>query len=213
MEKSYSLEQSDGSSKNEKCTYRPIKWWSIYKQDITRYKKYRGKSPLFIVWLTEQGLWALLQYRMASALYRSNIPIVLKAPLLVLAAASQKLVEIVAGITLPYKASIGPGLYIGHYGNIILSTNAVIGHTCNLSQGVTIGVSGRGQRRGVPSIGNRVYIAANAVVVGKISIGDDAVIAANSLVTTDVAAHTTVMGVPAQTINTNGSEAYLDPSL
>jgi serine O-acetyltransferase len=72
-------------------------------------------------------------------------------------------------------------------------------------------VSGRGERRGVPRIGNRVYIDANAVVVGKISIGDDAVIAANSLVISDVAARTTVMGVPAQTKNTNGSEAYLDP--
>jgi len=188
-----------------------MKWWSMYKQDIARYKEYRGNSPLFIIWLTEQGLWALLQYRMASALYRFNIPIVVKAPLLALAVASQKLVEMVTGITLPYQASIGPGLYIGHYGNIILNVSAVIGHTCNLSQGVTVGVSGKGERRGVPRIGNRVYIAANAVVVGKISIGDDAVIAANSLVTKDVAAHTTVMGVPAQTISTNGSEAYLDP--
>src|SRR6266487_3213199 len=167
MEKSHSVELGDGSSKNVERTSRPMKWWSFYKQDIARYKKYRGNSPLFIIWLTEQGLWALLQYRMASALYRSNIPIVVKIPLLALAAASQKVVEIVAGITLPYQASIGPGLYIGHYGNIILSTGAVIGHTCNLSQGVTIGVSGRGERRGVPRIGNRVYIGANAVVVGK----------------------------------------------
>src|SRR2546429_4940059 len=98
MEKSYTVELRDGGSKNEECTYRPMKWWSIYKQDIARYKKYRENWPLFIIWLTEQGLWALLQYRMASALYRSNIPIVVKAPLLALAAASQKLVEIVSGI-------------------------------------------------------------------------------------------------------------------
>jgi serine O-acetyltransferase len=163
------------------------------------------------LYLTEQGLWALLQYRMASALYRSSLPILVKTPLLVLMSVGQKLVEIAAGITLPYQATIGPGLYIGHYGNIIVSTDAVIGHTCNLSQGITIGVSGRGQRRGVPIVGNRVYIAANAVVVGNITIGDDVVIAANSLVITDVAAHTTVMGVPAQTINSHGSETYLDP--
>jgi len=211
MAKSYSVELHDGSSKHEQCAYQPTKWWSIYKQDIARYKKHRVNSPLLIIWLTEQGLWALLQYRIASALYRSNIPLVMKAPLLVLAVAIQKFLEIVTGISLPSQASIGPGLYIGHFGNIILSTDAVIGHTCNLSQGVTIGVSGRGERRGVPRIGNRVYIGANAVVAGKISIGDDAVIAANSLVISDVAAGTTVMGVPAQIKNTNGSEAYLDP--
>ncbi len=189
----------------------PAPWWSLYKQDIARYKKHRSDASVVALFLTEQGLWALLHYRMASALYRSNIPYVVKAPLLILAVVAQKFVEILTGIAIPYQASIGPGLYIGHFGNIILSTDVTIGHTCNLSQGVTIGVSGRGLRRGVPKIGNRVYIAANAVVVGKITVGDDAVIAANSLVTSDVTAHTTVMGVPAHAINTHGSEEYLDP--
>ena len=210
-EKSDSIESGGTSIKSERQTYRSVRWWSLYKQDIARYKKHRQHASVLNLCLTEQGLWALLQYRMASALYRSSLPILVKIPLLVLMLVGQKLVEIAAGITLPYQATIGPGLYIGHYGNIIVSTDAVIGHTCNLSQGVTIGVSGRGQRRGVPSVGNRVYIAANAVVAGNITIGDDVVIAANSLVITDVAAHTTVMGVPAQTINTHGSETYLDP--
>jgi serine O-acetyltransferase len=208
---SYLVESGDSYSKDEERPYYPTKWWSIYKQDIARYKKYRVNSPVFIIILTEQGLWALLQYRMASALYRSNIPFVVKAPLLTLTVVAQKFVEILTGITIPYQASIGPGLYIGHFGNIVLAADVIIGHTCNLSQGVTIGVSGRGLRRGVPKIGNRVYIATNAVVVGKITVGDDAVIAANSLVITDVATHTTVMGVPAQIRNANGSEMYLDP--
>jgi serine O-acetyltransferase len=197
-------------SKEEQRASSPS-WWVLYKQDIARYKQHgRNASPVALL-LTEQGLWALLQYRLASALYRSHLSFVGKVPLLTLAAITQKIIEIVVGITLPYQASIGPGLYIGHFGNIVLSPDAVIGHTCNLSQGVTIGVSGRGARRGVPKIGNRVYIAANAVVVGRISIGDDVVIAANSLVIADVPAHTTVMGVPAQAINAHGSKDYLDP--
>jgi serine O-acetyltransferase len=187
------------------------RWWLLYRQDITRYREYRGNRSALSVMLTEQGLWALFQYRIASAVYRSRLPSFIKKMLLVLAVITQKWIEIVAGITLPYQASIGPGLYIGHFGNIVLSTDVVIGHTCNLSQGVTIGVSGRGEQRGVPHIGNRVYMAANAVVVGKITVGDEAVIAANSLVTRDVAAHTTVMGVPACMVNTHGSEAYLNP--
>jgi serine O-acetyltransferase len=210
-EKSGPLELPHIGSKSGEQTSRPAKWRSLYKQDIARYKKHREHVSVLNLCLTEQGLWALVQYRLASALYRTSLPLPVKTPLLVLMLVWQKLVEIVTGITLPHQATIGPGLYIGHYGNIIVSPDAVIGHTCNLSQGVTIGVSGRGQRRGVPIIGNRVYIAAHAVVAGKVSIGDDAVIAANSLVINDVAAHTTVMGVPAQTINTYGSEAYLDP--
>jgi serine O-acetyltransferase len=186
-------------------------WWALYTQDVARYKKHRSGASLIALLLTEQGLWALLQYRLASALYRSHLSFVVKIPLLALAVITQKIIEIVAGISIPYQASIGPGLYIGHFGNIVLSSDTVMGHTCNISQGVTIGVSGRGVRRGVPKIGDRVYIAPHAVVAGKISVGDDAVIAANSLVVADVPAHTTVMGVPAQVINAHGSEDYLDP--
>lgn len=210
-EKSDALAPGASSIKSDRQTYRSVQWWSLYKQDIARYKKHREHASILNLYLTEQGLWALLQYRMASALYHSSLPMLVKIPVLILMRVWQKFVEIAAGITLPCQATIGPGLYIGHYGNIIVSPDAVIGDTCNLSQGVTIGVSGRGQRRGVPIIGNRVYIAASAVVAGKIAIGDDVVIAANSLVITDVAAHTTVMGVPAQAINTHGSETYLDP--
>ena len=165
-----------------------------------------------MILLTDQGLWALLQYRIASAVYRSNLPYLIKAPLLLLLVIWLKLVEIATGISIPCQAIIGPSFYIGHFGNIFIGEEAIIGHTCNISQGVTIGVSGRGQKRGVPRIGDRVYIAANAVVVGKITVGDDAVIAANSLVTTDVAPHTTVMGIPAQFKSNYGSETYLDPT-
>lgn len=212
-EKSDTIAPGETSIKRARQTNCSVKWWSLYKQDIARFKQHREHATMLNLCLTEQGLWALLQYRMASALYRSTLPILVKIPVLILMRIWQKFVEIAAGITLPYQATIGPGLYIGHYGNIIVSPDAVIGHTCNLSQGVTIGVSGRGQRRGVPIVGNRVYIAAGAVVVGKITIGDDVVIAANSLVIANVAAHTTVMGVPAQVINTHGSETYLDPQL
>lgn len=189
-----------------------VEGWSDYLQDIKRYRQHRKGESIFAIWFTEQGLWALLQYRIASTCYRSNLPWRIKRPLLILMVAWQKLIEITTGISLPYKASIGPGLYIGHYGNIILSNKAVIGHNCNLSQGVTIGISGRLPNKGVPVIGNRVYIGVNAVVVGKILVGDDVVIAANSLVTTDVPGHTTVLGVPAKVINNKGSDEYLDPT-
>jgi serine O-acetyltransferase len=211
MEKSYGVDTYGANSKDKEYTHQPMQWWSFYKQDIARCKSYRMNRPSFMILLTEQGLWALLQYRIASAVYRSHLPRPIKAPLSALAILWLKFIEMTTGISLPCQAIIGPGLYIGHFGNIFVGEDTVIGHTCNISQGVTIGVSGRDQSRGVPKIGNRVYIATNAVVVGKISVGDDAVIAANSLVTTDVAAHTTVMGVPAQFKNANGSEAYLDP--
>jgi serine O-acetyltransferase len=124
----------------------------------------------------------------------------------------QKCIEITTGISLPYAAQIGPGLYIGHFGGIIVNHETVIGANCNLSQGVTIGVSGYGSRRGIPVIGDRVYICANAVVAGRITVGHDVVIGGNSLVTDDVPNHVTVVGVPAVVVSQHGSEPYIQGS-
>lgn len=188
-----------------------ISWLTAYTADIRRYVKHRKKESLVAIFITEQGLWALFQYRIASAIYQSTWPWLVKRPLLVAMVLWQKLIEILTGITLPYAASIGPGFYIGHYGNIIVNGKAIIGENCNISQGVTIGESGYGQKSGVPVIGDRVYIAANAVVVGKIHVGNDVIIAANSLVNRDVPEHTTVVGVPAKVVSTHSSGVYLDP--
>ena len=179
-----------------------------YKKDIQRYKEYSKSSALLLV-LTQQGLWALFVYRFFNAIYRSTMPKIVKAPLLVIGVFFQKWIEVITGITLPYAATIGEGLYIGHYSGIIISPETVIGKQCNISQGVTIGVSGRGAHRGVPTIGNRVYMAAGAVIAGGINVGDAAVIGANSLVVTDVKEGTTVLGVPAKMVSAKDSKDYI----
>lgn len=185
-------------------------WLDYYLRDIQRYTAYSSKGRLVHI-LTQQGLWALLQHRIAVAVYGSSLPGFIKKPVLLLLVIWQKVIEILTGISLPYSAKIGPGMYIGHFGNIIVNGKAVIGSDCNLSQGVTIGVSGRGEKRGVPEIGNRVYIGANAIIVGRILVGDDAVISGNSLVNCDVPPHCTVVGVPAIVVNNKGSEQYINP--
>ena len=192
------------------AVHAPVGWRTAYRADFRRYRQHRAGASALVLMLTEQGLWALLQYRLASGLARSRLPGPLKGFLLMLSAVAQKAVEIVTGISLPCRATIGPGLYIGHFGNIIFHEDVVLGHTCNVSQGVTIGTSGRGPRRGVPRIGDRVYLATNAVVVGPITVGSGAVVAANSLVTRDVPPGTTVMGVPAQVVKQLGSDDYIE---
>ncbi|MCJ2076355.1 serine acetyltransferase [Methylobacterium sp. E-016] len=189
----------------------PPGWWSAYRADFARYREMRPGTTTLVLVLTEQGLWALLQYRAAAGIYRSRLFGPLKRAVLLGAGIAQKLIEMTTGISLPYRARIGPGLYIGHFGNIIVHEDAVIGDTCNISQGVTVGTSGRGSRRGAPVIGNRVYVATNAVVAGRIEVGDDSVVGANSLVTRDVPAGSTVLGVPALIVGHRGSAAYLVP--
>lgn len=159
--------------------------------------------------LTQQGLWAILVYRINNSVYTSKTPKSIKNILLFFGLIFQKLMEILTGISLPYSATIGDQFYIGHFGGIIINSQSVIGNNCNISQGVTVGVSGIGEHRGVPIIGNNVYIGANAVIAGNLKIGDNVVVGANSLVTNNVEANTTVLGVPAVKVSDNNSELYI----
>ena len=74
---------------------------------------------------------------------------------------------------------------------------------------VTIGVSGRGENRGVPLIKNNVYIGANCTVAGKITVESGSVIGANSFVNSDTEENAVMIGVPAIKINNNGSKEYV----
>jgi serine O-acetyltransferase len=96
------------------------------------------------------------------------------------------LIQTMWGIELPRTAKIGPGLYIGHFGGITISGKAAIGSNCNISQNVTIGVGGSGEKRGVPTIGNDVRIAPGARLFGKITIGNGARIGANAVIYKDI---------------------------
>lgn len=185
-----------------------MKWIRDFRRDVRRYTLISNGSPLKQI-LTEQGLWAMLQYRIEAAAYRCQLPGWIKVPLRFLLTVSHKIVEIITGISLSCAARIGPGLYLPHCGMRVVNSSAIIGENCCVSHGVTIGVSGRGEKRGVPIIGDRVYLGVNAVVVGKISVGDDVVIGANSLVNRNVPSHCTSVGVPAVVINNKGSKDYI----
>ncbi|MCD8007034.1 MAG: serine acetyltransferase [Oscillospiraceae bacterium] len=89
---------------------------------------------------------------------------------------------------------IGRGLYLGHPYNITVSPYAIIGDNCNLHKGVTVGRENRGERKGAPVIGDKVWIGINATVVGNIKIGNDVMIAPNSFVNCDIPDHSIVIG-------------------
>lgn len=180
--------------------------FQLIRTDYNKYKKY-GSNFFTIVFFT-QGFWAIFQYRIAHAVYRLPIPI-LKQLLHFFCLIWQKLIEITTGISIPASVQIGHSFYIGHFGGIILNAKSSIGDNCNLSQGVTIGVSGQGANRGVPKIGHNVYVGANVVIAGNISVGDNVLIGACSLVNTNVTANSVMLGVPAVKVSEKGSEGYV----
>ncbi len=86
-----------------------------------------------------------------------------------------------------------------------------IGSGCDISCGAQIYthssakrcVSGRAYPtvdRAPVTIGDQVFIGANAVIQMGVTIGDEAVVAAGAVVTSDVAPRTIVGGVPARAI-------------
>jgi serine O-acetyltransferase len=114
------------------------------------------------------------------------------------------------GIDISPDTQIGPGLYIGHFGGIVVNRDVVIGRNLNLSQGVTLGQVNRGARKGCPVIGDDVYIGPGAKVLGKVVIGSRAAIGANAVVIHDVTENTSVAGVPARLVSERGSAGYVN---
>ena len=100
------------------------------------------------------------------------------------------------GLEISPNAFIEEGLYLGHPYNITVAEGVHIGKNVNIHKGCTIGRECRGKRKGVPTIGNKVWIGINATVVGNVHIGDDVLIAPNSYVNFDVPDHSIVIGNP-----------------
>jgi serine O-acetyltransferase len=184
-----------------------MNYLQLIRSDYCKHRLY-GSSFFVIVFMT-QGFWASCQYRIAHAVHSKIKNRFLRRFLMIPFYLWQKMIEILTGISIPASAHIGRSFYIGHFGGIILNSNTVIGSNCNISQGVTIGVSGTGENRGVPVIGDKVYIGAGAVVCGKINIGNNVLIGACSLVNRDLPDNSVVVGVPAGVISMKGSEGYI----
>ncbi len=178
--------------------------WRYILQDLARYRitEQRSYPAIFVMC---PGAIAGIYYRLGSWIWNFTGPL---APLVFFLRPvyiiGKRFVEIYSGISISAQARIGPGLYINHFGSIFIGA-VDIGENCNLSHEVTIGVAGRGDRRGSPTIGDRVHISPGAKLIGKIVIGDDVAIGANAVVTKSVEDCAVVGGIPAQVISYKGS--------
>ena len=105
---------------------------------------------------------------------------------------------------------IGSHTRVGLHNTVI--GPVTIGDHVNLAQGITITAlnhnfadkSQRIDQQGISTnaitIGNDIWIGANAVVLPGVTIGDHSVVAAGAVVTKDVPPHSLVAGVPAKII-------------
>ncbi|AZB09109.1 serine acetyltransferase [Chryseobacterium sp. G0162] len=119
--------------------------------------------------------------------------------------------QIKYGFQIYPETQIGEGLYLGHWGALVINPKAKIGKNCNIAQGVTIGQQNRGKNEGYPVIGDEVWIGPNAVIVGNVNIGNNVLIAPNAYVNFDVPDDSMVMGNPGKIYPTeNATNGYIN---
>ena len=179
---------------------------SLTKSDLHRYAGNSSLREFFYHYLFSPGYKYTLWMRLCAYLHAHKI---LKIFFL-FAWLIYYHYQIKFSIAISYQEKIGTGLYIGHHGGIVTNAEAPIGANCNLSHGVTIGVTRRGEYKGIPVIGNNVYIGPGAKIIGKVRIGDHAAIGANAVVNKDLPDYGVVVGVPGRVISLDGSTGYIN---
>lgn len=192
-------------------TFKPLNY---LREDLNRYfvlipEKERTTLCKLRVIIFNEVIWTLISYRMGQwvRLKVNNrvVKPILKAATLII----HNILRIITKIDIPFDAEIGKGLYIGHCGYIVINNKVKIADCCNISPGVIIGEGGRGEKMGVPVIGEKVYIAAGAKIFGNIIIGNNVAVGANSVVCNDVPDNAVVAGVPAKILNYDGSYDFV----
>jgi serine O-acetyltransferase len=158
-----------------------------------------AKSRIEIA-LLYPGVRALVFHRLANALWRSGFHF--------LGRLASELGRWLSGIEIHPNATIGKHFFIDHGTGVVIGETAVIHDGVTLYHGVTLGGIGTGATnigRRHPELEDGVVIGAGAQVLGPITVRRDARVGANAVVLKDVAAGTTVVGIPAQVVEANAA--------
>ena len=142
---------------------------------------------------------AMLFYRIGHALWRLRLRF--------LARWLMQWVRFFTGIEIHPAATIGQRLFIDHAMGVVIGETAQIGDGVTLYHSVTLGgvspAEASDEQRGAkrhPTLEDGVIVGCGAHILGPVTVGHNAKVGANSVVLRDVAAETTVVGIPAQAI-------------
>ncbi len=193
------------------CAIRGDDVRSLLRADAERYFFYSDRKysrrwlPLLLV--TQPGMLATALYRFGHWAYQQGG---LKGRCYrLLRELVKRPVEVLTGIHITPTAHIGPGLYIGHFGGVVVGADCVIGANCNLGHDTLIAASGRGERWGAPRLGDRVNVTCGGRVLGPVCVGDDVMIGVNVVVAADVPARAVLAAAPPIVLSHRGSFDYV----
>lgn len=183
----------------------------LIRSDLDRYaetyrlrgQKYSGSKIFWESLLFKSGFKAAVFYRMSHACYQKGWTHV--------AWWLMRLNQRHTGAEIEFGARIGPGLLIAHPSGIVVGRGSVVGARATFFQGVTLGVRSwlPEDIHRFPAAGDDCFFFAHAAILGGITIGDRVVIGANAVVLTDVPSGASAAGVPAR-IREGGGASMID---
>lgn len=139
---------------------------------------------------------ALLLYRVGHRVHRRGWRRTAKA--------IDHLNRLITRCSIPSSSRIGAGSAVAYGGMaVVIHADAVVGRGCLLGQAVTIGAREAyvsDEPKPCPRIGDDVYIAAGARVLGDIEIGARSIIGANAVVLQSFPPHSVIAGMPARRV-------------
>lgn len=138
------------------------------------------------------GVKAIIGHRLAHTLWRQNHSYAARAV--------SECVRFLTGVEIHPGACIGQRVVIDHGTGVVIGETAVVGDDVTLYQGVTLGGTRHVRGKRHPTIGSGVVIGVGASVLGDVRVDDGARIGAGAVVVSDVAAGTTVGGIPASVL-------------
>ena len=150
------------------------------------------------VLLCYPGLQAIWMHRIAHWLWRHHLRL--------LARLVSHWTRFLTGIEIHPGAKIGRRFFIDHGMGVVIGETSEIGDDVLMYQGAVLGGTTHEKTKRHPTIGNRVTIGADAVVLGAIEIGDGARVGSGSVVVKPVPPGATVVGVPGRIVEAKVSK-------
>lgn len=175
--------------------------------DLFRHDGLRGLAGLCRGWMRPGFRYSLI-WRLSSGRKRSS-------PLGLLLRGLKRRYRFKYGYEINPEARIGEGFRLtDHCGPVVIGP-VTIGELCTIAHSVTIGRTyGERGEVGRPTLGDRVWVGAGAVLVGPIAVGSDVLVAPNAFVNFDVPDHSLVIGNPGKIVpRPDPTRHYIDFAL
>jgi len=163
------------------------------REDIrTAFDKDPAARSVLEVLLCYPGLKAIWSHRIAHWMWTHRLPLCARC--------LSQLTRLLTGIEIHPGAKIGRRFFIDHGMGVVVGETTDIGDDVLIYQGVVLGGVSLEKKKRHPTLENGVVVGAGAILLGPITVGEGARVGAGSVVIKSVPPGTTVVGVPAHSV-------------